>query len=112
MERQLAQREPADFARMAQHAAAIALHGGTEAHRPLRMGLLALTALALYVILWPAVTGDMRHFLLPWLGHILERGPVGAFSVPFSNYTPPYLYLLALVSPLAAFMAKISLIKA
>src|SRR5947209_3834119 len=54
----------------------------------------------------------MRHFRLPWLDHILERGPVGAFSVPFSNYTPPYLYLLALVSPLAAFMSKISVIKA
>ena len=53
----------------------------------------------------------MRLFLLPWLDHILEHGMVGAFSIPFSNYTPPYLYLMALVSPLAAVVSKISLVK-
>jgi Gpi18-like mannosyltransferase len=86
--------------------------GGGITKRPLRPVLLVLFALAIYAFLWPGVTGDMRHFLLPWLDHILERGPVGAFAAPFSNYTPPYLYLLALVSPLAAFVPKISLIKA
>lgn len=44
---------------------------------------------------------DMDIFLLPWLSHILADGPIGAFSTPFSNYNPPYLYLLALASPLA-----------
>jgi Gpi18-like mannosyltransferase len=77
-----------------------------------RRALLALVVLALYAFLWPAVTGDMRHFLIPWLDHILAHGPVGAFAIPFSNYTPPYLYLLAIVSPLAAVVPKISLIKA
>src|SRR5207248_5875458 len=92
--------------------AAIALPKGTEARRPLRLALLAILVAALYAFLWPAVTGDMRHFLLPWLEHILVHGPIGAFAIPFSNYTPPYLYMLALVSPLAAFVPKISLIKA
>jgi Gpi18-like mannosyltransferase len=86
--------------------------GAGTAKRPLRPVLLVLFALAIYAFLWPGVTGDMQHFLLPWLDHILECGPVGAFAAPFSNYTPPYLYLLALVSPLAALVPKIGLIKA
>jgi Gpi18-like mannosyltransferase len=86
--------------------------GSGTTKRRLRPILLALFALAIYAFLWRGVTGDMRHFLLPWLDHILAYGPVGAFSAPFSNYTPPYLYLLALVSPLAAFIPKIGLIKA
>src|SRR5438874_1420527 len=96
---------------MGTHGAITAAKEG-EAKPPVRLALLALPVFALYAFLWPAVTGDMRHFLLPWLDHILALGPVGAFAVPFSNYAPPYLYLLALVSPLAAFVPKISLIKA
>lgn len=79
--------------------------------RSLRPVTLGLALLILYALLWPGVTGDMRLFLLPWLDHILEHGMVGAFSIPFSNYTPPYLYLMALVSPLAAVVSKISLVK-
>jgi Gpi18-like mannosyltransferase len=78
----------------------------------LRLALLACGVLGLYAVLWRAVTGDMRHFLIPWLDHILAHGPIGAFAIPFSNYTPPYLYLLALVSPLSAVLSKVSLIKA
>src|SRR5690348_1430627 len=77
-----------------------------------RLGLIAGLALVIYALLWPAATGDMRHFLVPWLDTVLERGRVGAFATPFSNYTPPYLYLLALVSPLASVVPKISVIKA
>jgi Gpi18-like mannosyltransferase len=78
----------------------------------LRLVLLACGVLGLYAILWRAVTGDMRTFLIPWLDHILDHGPISAFAIPFSNYTPPYLYLLALVSPVAAVLSKVSLIKA
>ena len=77
-----------------------------------RLGLIAGLALVAYALLWPGATGDMRHFLVPWLDTILERGRVGAFAAPFSNYTPPYLYLLALVSPLASVVPKIGVIKA
>src|SRR4051794_30818258 len=51
--------------------------------------VLSYSALSLFV------GPDLKDFLFPWLSHIREAGPVGAFSVPFSNYTPPYLYLLA-----------------
>lgn len=80
--------------------------------RPPRLALIALLVAVVYGFLWPAVTGDMRDFLVPWLDTILTRGQVGAFAEPFSNYTPPYLYLLALVSPLAGLLSDISLIKA
>jgi Gpi18-like mannosyltransferase len=41
---------------------------------------------------------DIRIFLIPWLRHIEQAGPIGAFAHPFSNYSPPYLYLLSLAS--------------
>ncbi|HEX8448587.1 MAG TPA: hypothetical protein VF652_03250 [Allosphingosinicella sp.] len=65
----------------------------------------------LYALFWTRQTLDMRDFLLPWLGHIEARGPVGAFAQPFSNYSPPYLYLLAAVSPLAEAIGGRSVIK-
>ena len=44
------------------------------------------------------VPADYLEFVLPWYGHILGYGPIHAFAHPFSNYTPPYLYLLSLTS--------------
>ena len=44
------------------------------------------------------VPADYRDFVLPWYQHIVAYGPIGAFAHPFSNYTPPYLYLLALTT--------------
>lgn len=82
-----------------------------KASRPFQPALLLLAAFAVYGLLWPAVPGDINNFLIPWLDHIVARGPVGAFAMPFSNYTPPYLYLLTLISPLAAVMPKVSVIK-
>lgn len=43
---------------------------------------------------------DFDVFLIPWVDHIRLHGPIGAFSEPFGNYSPPYLYLLALFSML------------
>jgi Gpi18-like mannosyltransferase len=37
---------------------------------------------------------DIDKYLVPWLEHIRSVGPFASFAVPFSNYTPPYLYLL------------------
>jgi Gpi18-like mannosyltransferase len=85
---------------------------GPNLPQPQRLALLSLLVAVVYGFLWPAVTGDMRHYLVPWLDTILTRGQISAFAEPFSNYTPPYLYLLAMVSPLAGLLGKISLIKA
>ena len=40
----------------------------------------------------------MGLFLEPWFEHIVHYGPIAAFSHPFSNYTPSYLYLLSMAS--------------
>jgi len=60
--------------------------------------LVCLGIAAIYVpaSLFPAP--DIRIFLTPWLRHIEQFGPIGAFAHPFSNYSPPYLYLLSLAS--------------
>lgn len=41
------------------------------------------------------VAGDAKKWLIPWYNHILIEGRVSAFAHPFSNYSPPYLYLLS-----------------
>jgi Gpi18-like mannosyltransferase len=73
--------------------------------------LTALAGVLCMKMLWPFHTHDMDTYLVPWLEHIVAKGPIGVFAEPFSNYTPPYLYLLAAVSPLAAMMSKVTLIK-
>lgn len=60
---------------------------------------------------WNLYGVDMDAFLLPWFAHIQEAGPIGSFATPFSNYTPPYLYLLAAASPFAAVATPVTLIK-
>lgn len=72
--------------------------------------ILTLAAIV-HAAFWPIVPSDMVEFMLPWLRHIVAHGPVGAFAIPFSNYSPPYLYLLALVSPWAGTVAPLPLLK-
>ena len=91
--------------------AASPIASAIERPRLFRPALLLLATLTIYALLWPAVPGDIINFVIPWLDHILAQGRVGAFATPFSNYTPPYLYLLALISPLVVVMSKVSLIK-
>ena len=71
----------------------------------------ALVAAYLWVVCWPVVAPDMTLFLFPWYGHIVEHGPVGAFAEPFSNYTPPYLYLLAAGSLAKGVLSPLAVIK-
>lgn len=87
-----------------------------SASRPTAIGLPAIglslaLAAVIWVLLWPLQTFDMHEYLLPWMAHIGAHGPVGAFGHPFSNYTPTYLYLLALASPLAALISDHGVVK-
>jgi len=50
-------------------------------------------ALALRLALFNYQTFDTNNFLSPWYDHLRENGFKG-FQTGFSNYTPPYLYLL------------------
>src|SRR3954447_21947748 len=60
------------------------------------LSCLGIAAIYIPVSLFDAP--DVRIFLLPWLRHIELSGPIAAFAEPFSNYSPPYLYLLSLAS--------------
>lgn len=70
-----------------------------------------LIAGVLQCFCWPTVTLDMTVWLLPWFDHIVASGPVGAFATPFSNYAPPYLYLLAAASMLDGWLSPFAIVK-
>ncbi|MFL9842520.1 glycosyltransferase 87 family protein [Sphingomonas sp. ST-64] len=73
--------------------------------------LVVLAAAGQAWLLWPLFTPDMTAYLIPWLETIRARGVLDAFAQPFSNYMPSYLYLLAVFSPLAAWLDPMSVIK-
>jgi hypothetical protein len=55
-----------------------------------------LSATIIYALLWNFIGPDLKTFVFPWVDQIRAEG----FSKPVGNYTPPYLYLLALGSVL------------
>ena len=55
--------------------------------------------------------GDAHQYLIPWYQHIIDEGRLRVFSRPFSNYTPPYLYLLSLASLLDGWIKPLIVIK-
>lgn len=54
---------------------------------------------------------DYSDYLLPWYRYILAHGRFDAFGQPFSNYTPPYLYLMSLGSLLDGWLPPVVIIK-
>ncbi|MCK9520090.1 MAG: glycosyltransferase 87 family protein [Dehalococcoidia bacterium] len=65
----------------------------------------ALVLVTLAALLWrlPMLSfesGDYGSFLSPWYDHIREQGFATAMGERFADYTPPYLYLLALATHL------------
>lgn len=61
----------------------------------LTLPLLALAAMAvaLYTLMLPMSSADLRDHFLPWQAELAQRGAAG-LSGEFADYTPPYLYLL------------------
>lgn len=53
---------------------------------------------------------DIHDFLLDWYNELVAHGH-DALREPFSNYTPPYLYLLYLMAKTAGFIPRIAAIK-
>src|SRR5512138_23688 len=53
---------------------------------------------------------DIHDFLLDWYNELAKHGH-DAFAKPFSNYTPPYLYLLYVMTKTAGFIPRIVAIK-
>lgn len=84
------------------------------ATRPLPLppvGVTLAIAAACYVWLWPLVIGDIPQSFIPWLNHLVDKGPVGGFAGGFGDYTPPYYYLLAVASLFASWIDPVTLIK-
>ncbi len=77
----------------------------------LRLAAIAAVAFYLHAICWWIVPPDMKLYLFPWYEHIVQSGPLGAFAEPFSNYTPPYLYLMAAGSLANGFLSPMTVIK-
>ena len=78
----------------------------------LKVGIILIGAAAAWAVPFFMFTpGDFIGFLGPWYRHILSAGPVAAFSQPFGNYAPPYLYLLAALGVLDGFVRPIIAIK-
>src|SRR6266581_6273239 len=60
--------------------------------------ILLLLAIVLRVSLYHVVTTDYTFFLSQWYDFIQTHGGFAALKYNFSNYNPPYLYLLALTT--------------
>lgn len=79
---------------------------------PLPSVLVSLaTAAAMLWLSMPGIPKDMVTYLIPWYDHIVVTGPLAAFAEPFSNYTPPYLYLLAALTLFNGAASTMTLIK-
>ncbi len=61
-------------------------------------GMLFLLAIVLRASLYQMQTSDYTIFVSPWYDFIQTHGGFAALKYNFSNYNPPYLYLLALLT--------------
>jgi Gpi18-like mannosyltransferase len=65
----------------------------------------------LYRWFWPVVPRDATYSFIPWYQHIVAVGRLRAFSAPFGDYSPPYLYLMALATLLNGWMKPLLALK-
>ncbi|MBA4048947.1 MAG: hypothetical protein C0476_10445 [Sphingomonas sp.] len=75
------------------------------------MAVILLFGANWHIALFPLVTTDIANDYIPWFDHIVGAGMVTAFAKPFGAYSPPYLYLLALATPLKGLIADVVIIK-
>ena len=78
---------------------------------PVQLAAIVSLSVYLHSLLWWTEPRDMSIFQRPWFEHLVHYGPVGAFAHPFSNYTPAYLYFLAVASLFHGTMEAMYLIK-
>lgn len=82
----------------------------TEVHRPRGVLILPLVGVAVALALLPITSSDFTNYVIPWLQALQQRGAAG-LSGEFSNYTPPYIYLLYLVKGLEPLVGPVALVK-
>ena len=73
--------------------------------------LLFLIGIGFRGLALPAVSADMKWFVMPWYDFLKTYGTKG-LGISFSNYTPPYLYLLWLTTLTSNYLPEILAIKA
>ncbi len=56
-------------------------------------------------------SGDMTSFLIRWYNQLDDHGILISLGRKFSNYTPPYLYLMALATLTSGILSKVAAIK-
>ncbi|MDP4182521.1 MAG: hypothetical protein Q8942_15710 [Bacillota bacterium] len=60
--------------------------------------LMLASSILIRLFLIPYKSNDMNSFLIRWYDYIKRHGGVKAFNMRFSNYSPLYLYVLALIT--------------
>jgi Gpi18-like mannosyltransferase len=90
---------------------AVASRRSLEISWPVQFTAIASLAIYLHSLMWWTEPRDMALFQRPWFQHLVHYGPIGAFAHPFSNYTPAYLYLLAVASMFHGSMEPMFLVK-
>lgn len=73
--------------------------------------ILFFLGIALRFFLLPIESLDMKTYLIPWYDYIASHGIWTSLGDEFSNYTPSYLYLLALATLSNGLISKITAIK-
>lgn len=79
-------------------------HPTKVSRHPLEPGVLVVLgvgivlAMALRFSLFDFESGDYRIYLSPWYDFIASNGGFSALRFDFSNYSPPYLYLLTIAT--------------
>jgi Gpi18-like mannosyltransferase len=75
-----------------------ALNSGSKLDSPLVIAGSIVLGLAIRYEFIPYFTGDYTTYLSPWYDFIVSHGGFAALKYNFSNYNPPYLYLLILAT--------------
>jgi len=72
-----------------------------------------LILLSIYVryVTRAMTNSDMDAHILPWYAKLQKHGPLLGLGKDFYNYTPPYLYLLALATLTSSVIAPITSVK-
>jgi len=74
------------------------------------IALLFIIGIVFRGMVLPTISGDMFWYLIPWYDFLKTHG-LQALGTNFSNYTPPYLYLLWLATLTSNFLPEVAAIK-
>ncbi|MFH1183976.1 MAG: hypothetical protein V1755_02915 [Chloroflexota bacterium] len=74
-------------------------------------GILVLVSLYVRYVTRSMTNSDMEAKILVWYAKLQRHGPLVGLGKDFYNYTPPYLYLLALATLTSSFIAPLTSVK-